>query len=315
MVKKAIKFFSVFYKYVLIYLYYLKKISFKKNEETKTIIIFFDGLFSHGGIVDRFKGIISFYEISKLLGYNFQINFVHPFPLEYFLKPNKINWKIQKNKKFNPFSTKIIYLMNDFKTNPFDLIESSQAKVFLVYCNVNYLSKLYPNLSEEEISVKWQSNYNELFSISSVLKKEIEGFPKNNNIIIHTRFMSLMGDFKDTTNHVLDDESKILLSIKLLNRIDKIAKNNSNKNVIVLSDSLFFLNYVKKNSIYKTSGGVPKHIDFSNDLDSFLKTFKDFYLMSKCDEVFLVVLDKMYTSGFSEFAAKIGNVKFTIIKE
>ncbi|NJM79316.1 MAG: hypothetical protein HC854_06280 [Flavobacterium sp.] len=95
MINKLKKRLSLLYKRIKLLLFYLPKLTFNKTTSNKTIIICFDGVFAHGGFVDRLKGMISFYEVSKQLDYDFKIHFSHPFQLDYFFKPNEINW-IQK---------------------------------------------------------------------------------------------------------------------------------------------------------------------------------------------------------------------------
>ena len=80
--KKLRRRISLIHKQLVFLLYYSTKIKWvSKPQDKKRIIICFDGLFPHGGLVDRLKGIISFYEVAKKLDYDFYIYFEHPFPL------------------------------------------------------------------------------------------------------------------------------------------------------------------------------------------------------------------------------------------
>ena len=60
--------------------HFLKSIGFSKSNHA-TIIICFDGVVSHGGLLDRLKGVISFYEVAKKKNVDFKIHFNHPFHL------------------------------------------------------------------------------------------------------------------------------------------------------------------------------------------------------------------------------------------
>ena len=91
----------------LIFLHLIRRLSFKKRTKTK-LIICFDGSVSHGGLLDRLKGVVSFFEIAKLKGYDFQIVFNHPFDLTQYLEVNTYNW-LGESITFNPFSDKIYY--------------------------------------------------------------------------------------------------------------------------------------------------------------------------------------------------------------
>lgn len=309
LIKKKI---SSFTKFLILLKFYSKRLSFSNKKKEKQIIVCFDGNFFHGGLVDRLKGIISFYEISKILDIDFKLFFHHPFQLEEFLIPNKKNWLIQNEEINYVFcSTKILYLVNDFKANPLELIKKSKAKTIIVYCNVDYIPTLYPEKSKKEQEAIWRENYVDLFRVSSYFKKKLEFLPKNNRIVFHTRFTTLMGDFLDSTKLVLQEEDKYILSQKVIKRIDETVKLYPGNNIYVLSDSQFFLEYIQQKTTYNTLEGIPRHIENNNqDAEFHAKTFLDFYFIMESDEVFFIKVDEMYYSNFSKFASIIGNKNF-----
>ncbi|QDO94183.1 hypothetical protein FNB79_09400 [Formosa sediminum] len=307
MVIKKIKFY---YKWFLIWIHYLKRLSFKKESKGE-IIICFDGIFSHGGLVDRLKGIISFYEISKRLDYNFFIHFNSPFNLKDFLVPSKLFW-IKEKVYYNPLTSNILYLMNDFNSNPYTIIKNSNKNRFIVYSNIDYLDKILDTDIEKDIYLKWSENYNALFKPSFLLESKLKTLlSTSKKVVFHTRFTTLLGDFKDTTKLELKESEKIDLIKNVLVEINKKVASFEEYEVFILSDSIYFLNYIKENTPYRVLDGVPKHIDLNdNDIESDLKTFIDFYFMSSCEFVFLVQLPLMYNSNFSKFASIVGNVRF-----
>lgn len=310
---------SVFKKYFLLMIYYGSKISFSSNHSNKKIIICCDGLFSHGGLVDRLKGIISFYEIAKILGFDFYIYFNHPFQLVHFLKPHIVNWEINDmDLKYNPFNTKIIYLMDNFSVNPLEIIKNSKSRTFLVYSNIDYLSTIYNENTEVQNHNIWQTNYSELFCVSNELNKEIQKFRNDDRIVFHSRFTSLLGDFKDSTDLVLDEKEKQLLIQNLIQKIKEIAVLFPHKKIYVLSDSILFLHHIKQHTSFHVLEGNPKHIDMRKndaDLESHFKTFVDFYFMIKSDTIYSLKLNQMYSSGYSKYAAILGKKKIITITE
>lgn len=315
MQKKIKNFLSRTFSLLKIYLYLLQSVSFNKPNRT-TIVICFDGVVSHGGLLDRLKGIISFYEMAQLSNVDFKIYFNHPFHLSDFLEPNHVDWKINQL-KFNPIQDTVLYLMNNFEVNPLNLIHPTKKKTYFVYCNIDYLQTMHTSYSESEIHNLWRKNYQILFKQSAVLQQEILKLPQENSIVCHTRFTTLMGDFADTTSIVLNEDEKVVLVDKILEKINIIQLQNENMPIYVLSDSIAFLNIIKENANFKTLPGTPKHVDVKNSTSSMgehLKTFTDFYFMSKCEQVFLVKIDNMYNSGFSKYAAIIGNKPFNVIK-
>lgn len=314
--KAVKKIISRFHKKVKIVLFYTQRLTFSKTNEKKTIVVCFDGTFSHGGLVDRIKGMISFYEVAKQLNCDFKIRFDHPFDLTVYFKPNQHDWNLNKKLKYNPLDTQVFYLMDDFHCNPLDLVSQSKAKTLLIYCNMDYLKKIIPNCSEEQHAMQWRTNFNELFTKSPFLKKELTLLPDEKCLVFHTRFTSLMGDFKDTTVAVLSEKEKEALKQVLVALIYKKAVLYPDYAVYVLSDSTLFLDYVSCNTNYKVLSGVPKHVDIKKneaDLTSHTKTLTDFFFIAGADRVYLLKEGKMYNSGFSKYAAILGDTPFEVL--
>lgn len=314
--KSIKKEFVKYYKYSILIGYYFKRLSFSKLVEKPRIIICFDGNISHGGLVDRMKGIVSFYEISKILDFDFKIVFNNPFELTDFVKPNSVNWLINnKDVKYTLFLSKILYLNNDFKSNPLELIKQSKVKTFFVYSNVDYLPIVYPNKTNEMLREIWRENYLALFEKSDYLNEKLTLLPQESGIVFHTRFTSLLGDFIDSTQLVLDEKDKQVLIRRVVKSITDTALLCPNKTIYVLSDSELFLNYIKNNTFYNTLEGTPRHLEFNNNNDSSFhaKTFLDFYFIARSESIFLVKIDKMYNSSFSKYASIIGDKNFKII--
>lgn len=293
--------------------HYSKYFSSKQQESKERIVVCFDGVFPHGGLVDRLKGIVSFYQIAKELNYDFYILFNHPFHLEALLEPNGVDWKFHANQiKWHPFKTKLLYLINDFDTNPLQTIKYSNAKTFYVYANVDYSKSMFPHLSIAELESKWRNDFNGLFKKSKLLNAKINDISIGNYIAFHTRFTSIMGDFKDTTNHVLSENEKQELQKKLLSAMVNKAEE-AKKQAYVFSDSLNFINYVILNSSIKTLEGTPLHMDnfVGNDaIEGHLKTLIDFFMLANSDTVYFLKAESMYSSGFSKYAAMVGGTKF-----
>lgn len=289
-----------------------------KRFNKKRIIICFNGQIPHGGLVDRLKGIISFYEIAKVLDYDFFIQFNNPFTLNTFLEPNQVNWQINpENVTYNFKTAKLVYVINNFEVNPLEEIKKSKAETFLVYANIDYLSKLYPQNSKLCLEEKWRNNFNELFKRSELLESKLKTVESNNYIAFHTRFTTLMGDFEDTTALVLSENEKEVLILQLQKKI-QILLQNTNSKCYGFSDSIQFLNTIKaKENIYLVEGN-PFHMDnFDADasLEGHLKTILDFFMISRSETVYFLKLGKMYNSSFSKYAAIVGNKLFKTITD
>jgi len=302
-----------------IFCHYFNKISFSSQPEKKQIIIVFDGIFQHGGLVDRLKGIVSFYQIAQKEGIDFKIYFKHPFELNFFLEPNLFNWNATEDDlKWNPLNTKILYLIDNFKINPKEFISKSNKKKFIVYANIDYSNTIHEALDLSEQNNLWRTSFHELFKKSDYLDRVLSSTASNNTTIaIHTRFTSILGDFKDTTKREVSDERKTAIITVLKKSILEIAKENPGKEICVFSDSILFLNEIKLNTHYKVFDGIPKHIDFDkkkeNAIEEHQKTFTDFFAIAENDKVFLLKTKEMYNSAFGKYAAILGNCDFKII--
>jgi hypothetical protein len=102
----------------------------------------------------------------------------------------------------------------------------------------------------------------------------------------------------------------------LLKKINQKKGAHSNSKIYVLSDSVVFLNYVKANSDVLILSGLPKHLDVSSnqsEIEAHLKTLTDFIFIANSESVYLLKEGYMYNSGFSRYAAKLGNVPFQVI--
>ena len=317
MKKQLKKIVSQRLRYLKLLKHHLKQLSFSDNLNKKRIIICFNGVVPHGGLVDRLKGVISFYDVATTLDYEFYIQFNNPFSLQTFLEPNQYDWSIKNEAvTYNPTSTKIISIINDFDVNPFQIIEKSKANTFLVYSNIDYLSKMHKKLSDDELSEKWRNHFNTLFKKSDLLEQKLNKVSTQLFNSFHTRFTSIMGDFADTTSYVISESEKEVLLLKLKNKVTELT-NISNLPYYAFSDSSIFLNYISKECSVNLIEGQPFHMDnFKGDssLEAHLKTLLDFFMIAKSKKVYFLKADKMYDSAFSKYAAIVGDKPFQRIE-
>ena len=299
-------------KIIKLVLHYTKYFSFKQPK-TKQIVVCFDGLVPHGGLVDRLKGIISLYQIANALGYDFKILFDDPFELTDFLEPNTMDWICKRSEIiWHPLKTKLLYLVNDFDVNPLEMITTSNANCFYVYANIDYSKTIFPNLKAKEHEEVWRNSFNALFKKSIFLEEKLNEITTSKFIAFHTRFTSLMGDFKDTTRRILSDEAQEKLTEKLLQIINKIKVEEREK-AFLFSDSIKFLDAVKTRTDIAVIEGNPFHMDNfdkSEVIEGHLKTMIDFFMISKSESVYFLMVKPMYNSSFSKYAAIIGDTNF-----
>lgn len=279
----------------------------------KRIIMCFNGQVPHGGLVDRLKGIISFYDVAQQLGYDFFIQFQNPFSLSTFLEPNTINWTIDESDTgFSFQNAQLVNVINNFEVNPLELIKKSSKSIFLVYANVDYLARLNPSKSTLDLESIWRSHFNSLFKKSKYLQEALQKVESKSYVSIHTRFTSIMGDFVDSTSKVISANERDLLLKQLKVEVDNIQKTSLAK-VYAFSDSTVFLNYISKHTNAHVLKGVPFHMDSYKgeaSIEAHLKTLVDFFMISDSEQVYFLKINPMYNSAFSKYAAIIGDKPF-----
>jgi len=96
------------------------KIAFKSKElgkpKTKSpiYVAMIDGEAYHGGMCDRFKGIISLYAYCKYLGKPFRIKYTYPFKLEDYLQPAAYDWTLKRGEYTdNPLYSRVLYMRGE----------------------------------------------------------------------------------------------------------------------------------------------------------------------------------------------------------
>lgn len=271
-----------------------------------------------GGLADRLKGILGVYQWCKENDKKFEINFIDPFVLQNYLKPNKYDW-IPKQISYNlKFALPKVCLLEPRTSRRKDVLprRNELIKTWLDD-NLNdsyHQLHVYTNLLLTDID--FANLFNELFVPCERLQKEIL---KNIDAIgekfisISFRFTTLLGDFTDCTGKPLpDDEKKILIkqSISIISKISKIAPHHNK--ILVTADSMTFLReVVKLENVYVISGKVG-HMDYDSGDDVTMKTFLDFLMIGNAEAVYLAKGPGMYNSSFAKTSALLHNKPFVV---
>lgn len=298
--------------------YYTENAPRAKNTQ-KQIICMVDGRMHHGGLADRLRGIVSAYYVCKELGYDFKIHFVHPFHLEDYLVPNEVNWLIDENDICYNSKDAIPMFCGSNATlvEPFfqELWFKKKFKEPVKQVHVYTNAMLLPR------GRRFHDYFNELFkpseALDKALNKHVEPL-KEGYYAMTFRFQQLLGDFKEEQQFTIlpPDEQQILME-RCVAQIERQYAKLEKKRVLLTSDSTKFLEYAKQrlNYVYVVSGTVA-HMDWSTDIpfDVNLKSFVDFYTISRAEKAFLLQTGKMYNSGFPRRAAQVGNIPFKHIR-
>ena len=276
-------------------------------------IFMVDGKVGHGGMFDRLKGAISVYAISIVQQKDFRIYFDYPFELQKYLEPNEYNWTIDKKDVVfaYPHSRPLFLYGECYAPNRLFKNRRCETHFYYGYDSLSVINKRCG------IGFEWGQLYRELFKPTVYLQQYIDHCKQElgrEYIVVHTRFLNLLGDKVETAiNPELPQLGRERLMLQMHDKINELAKLNNNMRVMLASDSMTFIDYMKReiSGIYVVPGTV-KHIDTAvetNDAEN-IKMFLDYYLISYAQKVYSLVGQGMWPSAFPEYAAKIGNVEF-----
>jgi hypothetical protein len=168
---------GVWYEFILLFRYYSFGFS-RRNKQC--VIMMFEGTIPHGGFVDRLKGIVSFYELSKRNNWEFKIYHASPFKLSLYLKENIVYWEEHAVVRRFP-SSRTIHFFDQPLLQLNHLVSRFKSYcTYHVYSNVDFLSRLYPDHSSEQLDKLWGNSFNELFQVSEELEKALQAFLQDN---------------------------------------------------------------------------------------------------------------------------------------
>lgn len=294
--------------------YNLKSSNIVFQKETISMI---DGRTLHGGLGDRISGIVSAYIYAKSVGRKFFINHYYPFNLEDFLKPNKFDWRINRNDiSYNIFVARPFYISICNK-NP-----CSQYKYFKSRLSDNIFQQhIYTNcvLSNRK---NFSIAFNELFKPSDEINRYISEYKDKIGIkyvSITFRFQQLLGDFNEKGFRTLNNRDDVSNLLERCREALEFLYSKEKTKILVTSDSKTFLNYIsnKFDYVFLIPGDVV-HCDYvTKDKQSnsnYLKSFLDLYMIANAEKIYRVKIKPLYGSCFPIVASNIFNKGFLDIE-
>ena len=289
--------------------------------EPGLLVAMIDGKVKHGGLCDRFKGIISLYAYSKVAGRKFKIRYTSPFLLEKMLQPSSYDWALREGEYSDyPGSYRILYMRKEYKGRR--LFRLTTRKQVHFYSNRDMLPAINLMMQEKGIEgrVEWGSLFKELFKPSPNLEKHIKEMKKitgENYLAAVFRFQNLLNDFNEYHFRPLESEEKQQkLITKCLYVVRKLRSIHNEYPLLVTSDSRKFLDKASEIEGVVTIPGRLIHVDMSQEsldgepTDADFKSFTDFYMLSGARKIYRVGTSQMYPSEFPLYAAKLNNVPF-----
>ncbi len=275
-------------------------------------MVCFDDYGFNGRLAGRFKGVISAYHLSIVNNYAFKTHFTHPFSLSRFLDENIVTWKASPNDlRWNFCNSKFIQA-RDNVSSKVTLLGGFKKKRIFLYTNLDILKLLYGNKLDTD--ALWKQSFSDLFVPSQFLRESLDLTRSNlritkDTVAFHARFTTLLGDFQDVTERSLEPFEYEIFMSKVWFKMLEIFWSNKFSHVIVFSDSVRFLKYVELMQIRDSNirifvnDAIVVHSDRPGfEIDDYVSSFVDFYLISQCERVYLFKTGAMYASEFSKYA-------------
>lgn len=294
----------------------------KPRTEKPVYVVMVDGESFHGGMCDRFKGIISLYAYCKYRGIPFRIRYTYPFHLEDYLSPAIYDWTLKEGEyTANPLFCRILYMRGEHLARR--LLRLKTKKQVHFYTNRDLLAPInavYAEEKEGKKPLKWGELYGELFKPCSVLEERMKSLKKEMGGAYYAavfRFQNLLGDFQEYHFKSITDKSEAeMLISKCLDAIRALQASHRELALLVTSDSVTFLKRASQLEGVHIIPGTLMHMDGQknahpeNAYEIYLKSFLDFYMLSEAQKIYRVGTSAMYPSEFPVYAAKVHDIPF-----
>jgi hypothetical protein len=274
---------------------------------TKTIIQVYKQNFSpenkehdsNIGLGDCIRGTITLYKLSKILGFNLIIDFRHH-PIGNYIDTKNLEYVEYIDSNID--NIKMFFWLNSLK----EYILNNDNNIICLHTNAWYEEKdIYDTTTVNSMTEDEQNFMKYIFqpndNLNIKIKNELCNISNDYNII-HFR----LGDFNGLINQTnIPDEELI--------KFEDIFNKYYEKNDILITDNLFFKNYIKSKYNVNTLNTEIGHLGFTNEKKCIEGTLIDFFIQSNAKKI------KSYSfycwiSGFIHWNAKINNIPIELIK-
>src|SRR5690606_25788958 len=233
----------------------------------------------------------------------FKCVYTHPIHLSDFLEPNHYDW-LPKPEELDETTRNVRFKLLRKQPSIKRLLRVLPLKRQIrVYANFDYLEEINRVYGSD---YQWGTLFNELFKITEPLQANLQfhlqkiGGPY---IACVFRFQALLGDFKEYHFQPLPEAEQRQLIDKNKEALRKLTEE-SDLPVLVTSDSSTFLTEVQPlTNVYIIPGKVV-HIDNVADekKEVYMKSFVDFFMLSRAQKVYSIGTSIMYRSDFPSYA-------------
>ena len=288
--------------------------SFSFRRAKPLVIYDHDSRFNDNGLADKIRGMISSCAFAKATGREFRINHINPFRLEDFFEPNEVDWSLKEGELSYSWCNSWPVIVLDYEKGE-RLPQYTSKRQYHFYSNVDFLPVINDFYGKE---YTFRQLFNELFKPSAYLLNALRPYQKQIDkgyVSVSFRFMQLFGDFKDVRGNTLSEKEQEELAEKCLGFIDSVhLQNPETPTVFVTSDSMKFMSYLNRLDYVVSIPGEISHLGISASKESCLKTFIDYYMISKAKKAYLGYSGEMYKSNFARSAAEGAGIPFFSIE-
>lgn len=284
--------------------------------ERPLFVAMVDGESFHGGMCDRFKGIISLYAYCKYHGLPFRIRYTYPFRLDDYLSPAAYDWTLKAGEYTdNLLYSRVLYMRGEHLATR--LLKLKTHKQIHFYSNRDCLAHINDAYG---VRFDWGDLFCELFTPGEALKERIAQTKKalgSDYVAAVFRFQNLLGDFREYHfKSITDKDEAERLIAQCLEAVSWLRTTLGGQALLVTSDSVTFLRRVSRLEGVRIIPGTLAHMDgqkrpvIENSYEVYLKSFLDFYMLSEAQKIYRIGTPQMYPSEFPVYAAKVHHVPF-----
>jgi len=289
----------------------LAQFSLAKNDNR--LIYTADGGIVHGGIIDRLKGVLTTFYLSKKHDFKFHIYHNSPLPFSEVWHHKKINIE---RLIINPFKFKILFISSLSTLEIFmDNSTLKKNKTYLIYCSENILAHQHPNGKWETLTRNLFNEFNALGynKIDQIINTKYPTFSKIKPDIVHYRCLNYFGDFEDSKLMPIEKEARNKLLSSMIAYATTTYKNKAN--ILFISDSRYLLKNLSEHGLPIFSLESTKHIDNKgHKKEEYLNAYIENHLITKAKNVTSYILfhkEHPFNSHFAYYPSIIGNAKFS----
>lgn len=290
----------------------------------REVVVMVDGRYTHGGLTDRFRHILSVYDFCRQNGLRFRLWYCYPCDLRLWLEPAEYDWRIdRKDLSFSCYDSREVSLWVDpvtaargeeeIRRRHLEKLESIAKSRRCIQYHVignTFLSR-----------GRYRALFFELFRPSERLATALDAVQASLPPFYEAavfRFRNLMGDFPEKKAPVLPEAERELLLEQCIEKLKELYRQGgfSTQRILVTSDSATFLQCAARLPFVDTLPGHPVHVDCARQGDPKpdLKSLVDLYMLMRSRRITLLLTGNMYDSGFPRFAAELGGCPFETLR-